>query len=92
MVDMVTLLIGSISTSLLIASSLLLYFWKEQSKTTTNLIRMIGISVGLIGVYRLVSLPYMPGTSYLLAFGKVFSLAGFLILMFSLLNFLEGKK
>lgn len=92
---MVNFFLELISTLLLITASLMLIFWKKSlKKPGSQLIKNIGVCVGLIGLYALINSfsQIFSLTGYVMALVNLPTLIGFVFLMFSLFNYLEANK
>jgi len=92
---MAQLFLQIISTLLLFGGALLLLFWKKEGKIPGDkLIRRIGMSVALIGFYTLGTVIIGTLELNLYTFGLISlpTLGGMVLLLFSLLNYLEVGK
>jgi hypothetical protein len=92
---MVNALIETINVILFGGASILMLLWqKEIDQLCRKLIKNIGITIGIIGAYKLTSLiMFLCGTDVSIsAFSSVIELFGFGFLMLSLFSYLEGKR
>lgn len=92
---MVNTLIETISVILLIGASILMFLWQKKFENSAKkLIKSIGITVLIIGFYKLLSLLFNVFSVEITisAFDSIIEFGGFAYLMFSLFNYLEEKK
>ena len=84
-----------INAILLIGGSLLLLLWKKEgNEKDTKLIKNIGLSIMLIGMYKLTSILFqlIQFNEYIYAISSIPALIALVKLMFNLMDYLEDKQ
>jgi hypothetical protein len=92
----ISFLLELVNTILLLGGSILLIFWKKiKGKSKNNeLIRNVGLSVLLIGFYKLTSIAFqiIKFDEWIFSVSSIPALLGIIRLMLNLFSYLEDKQ